>query len=546
MPAWRGVFAWFGLVPLILAALYEADAGNQAKGKPERVLRRGFLVGYLAGVLWYMGNCYWIYDTMLIHGHLSPVISLLLLIGYSLVLGAYFGLFTLGIVLIKRATGSMRWALLAAPIIWTGLDLLAARFTSVPWDQLGYSQVDNALMTQLAPWMGVYGITFVLVAANALLASSILLRCDKFRRGFAIAGVLLMAIGVGGLLLKPVQPATEATAMLVQPNLDVTEDNLWRGAEWDQQMADFTRLAYDQCNASKYIPGIPELEKSVVVPKCLSQEHDAQQKPPALVAWPESPAQFYELDKHFQNSMALVARSVQAPMVVGGIGINYDEQENLYHYYNSGMVFGADGSPAGRYDKIHLVPYGEYIPFQKLFSFAHKLTGRVASMTPGAERKVFRLNGHYYGVFICYEAVFADEIRHFAELGGEVFVNISDDGWYGDTSAPWQHLNMTRMRAIENRRWIVRATNDGVTAAIDPYGRVRQSIERHKRGALAANFGYATERTFYTMHGDVFAWICAILSVVGVGWAARKLLRIYLDDSRISSKSSNKTGKPKS
>jgi apolipoprotein N-acyltransferase len=187
------------------------------------------------------------------------------------------------------------------------------------------------------------------------------------------------------------------------------------------------------------------------------------------------------------------------------------------------MAFAADGSEVGRYDKIHLVPWGEYVPYPKFFVFARKLTGKVASYTPGTTRNVFLLqsaNGesHRYGVFICYESVFADEVRHFALNGAEVLVNASDDGWYGDTSAPWQHLNMARMRAIENRRWILRDTNDGVTASIDPYGRVRQSIPRHRVDALPAEFGFRSDITFYTAHGDVFAWLCAILSIGVAGW----------------------------
>jgi len=126
---------------------------------------------------------------------------------------------------------------------------------------------------------------------------------------------------------------------------------------------------------------------------------------------------------------------------------------------------------------------------------------------------------HRYGFFICYEAVFADEVRHFARNGAEVLVNISDDGWYGDTSAPWQHLNMARMRAIENRRWLLRDTNNGVTASIDPYGRVRQSIARHQVGELPAQFAFNADITFYSAHGDVFAWLCAILSVGVVVWS---------------------------
>jgi apolipoprotein N-acyltransferase len=211
--------------------------------------------------------------------------------------------------------------------------------------------------------------------------------------------------------------------------------------------------------------------------------------------------------------------------VVGGVGVDYSVEEQAWHDYNSAIIVGADGARVGRYDKIHLVPFGEYIPFKNLLFFAHKLTGRVSEFTRGDERKVFRLGGHRYGVFICYEAVFADEVRQFARLGAEVLVNVSDDGWYGDTSAPWQHLNMARMRAIENRRWLLRDTNNGITAVIDPYGRVRQSIPRHQTDALPAQFGFRDDVTFYTAHGDVFAWACAILALGIVGGALKACLR---------------------
>ncbi|HEU5457510.1 MAG TPA: apolipoprotein N-acyltransferase, partial [Terracidiphilus sp.] len=245
-----------------------------------------------------------------------------------------------------------------------------------------------------------------------------------------------------------------------------------------------------------------------------------------LVAWPESPAPFAQGDPRFVPSMAKVAQAVRAPLVVGGVGMDYSESEQGWHDYNSAMIFGADGVMVGRYDKIHLVPFGEYVPFKNLLFFAHKLTGAVSSFDRGQERKVFRLNGHRYGVFICYEAVFADEVRDFSRLGAEVLVNISDDGWYGDTSAPWQHLNMARMRAIENRRWLLRDTNNGVTAAIDPYGRVRESIPRHKTGALDAEFGFRDDVTFYSEHGDLFGWLCAILGLAVVGRALRASLRL--------------------
>ena len=194
------------------------------------------------------------------------------------------------------------------------------------------------------------------------------------------------------------------------------------------------------------------------------------------------------------------------------------------------MLFDADGTsrrplrqnPPRALRRVHSVSESAHVRAQ-----AHRPGWPVRR---GTERKVFLLdtqNGgsHRYGVFICYEAVFADEVRQFARNGAEVFVNISDDGWYGDTSAPWQHLNMARMRAIENRRWILRDTNTGVTASIDPYGRVRQSIPRHQADALPAEFGFRSDITFYTRtatcsRGCVLCWLPRI-----VGWAGKRLLR---------------------
>ena len=521
MPPWRSVFAWFALVPLLWALLSKTSMETSA-ARPHP-LRHAFLLTYVSGVLWYCGNCYWVRDTMMRYGDMPPLAPTLLLIGFSLVLGLYFGLFGLGVMLVRRATASTRLALAAAPFLWAALELAAARITSVPWDQLGYSQVDNALVNQLAPWTGVYGISFVLVAVNALLAGGLLLSNRRRRMTSGIAGLVLFAIGVGGILLQPPRPAPSATAVLIQPNLDVAGVGLWAGpGEWDQHMTEFAKLAGEQCKS--YVAGIPQTgapQGEIVCPPYPTH--------PDLVAWPESPAPFEEDDPRFQHSLISIARQIQAPLVVGNVGMDYSAENQAWREYNSALVVGADGARIGRYDKIHLVPFGEYVPFQKLLFFARKLTGRVSAFDRGERREVFRLNGHRYGVFICYEAVFADEVRQFSRLGAEVLVNISDDGWYGDTSAPWQHLNMARMRAVENRRWLLRDTNNGVTASIDPYGRVRQSIPRHQTDALPAEYGFRDDITFYTAHGDVFAWLCAILSMGLVGWSVRASLhlRIY-------------------
>ena len=180
--------------------------------------------------------------------------------------------------------------------------------------------------------------------------------------------------------------------------------------------------------------------------------------------------------------------------------------------FNSAAIVSPSGDWTARYDKVHLVPFGEYLPFPRLFAFAGGLTQEVGEFKAGASRAPLEAGGTRLGIFICYESVFPDEVRQFADQGAQVFVNLSNDGWYGDSGAYAQHLNQTRMRAIENNRWILSATDTGVTASIDPYGRTVARLARKERGALVAPYALTSVTTFYTRHGDWFAYLCAIIS----------------------------------
>jgi apolipoprotein N-acyltransferase len=179
-------------------------------------------------------------------------------------------------------------------------------------------------------------------------------------------------------------------------------------------------------------------------------------------------------------------------------------------------LISSQGEWVARYDKIHLVPFGEYVPFKRVFGFAGGLTQQVGDFLPGTSRAPLAAGDTKLGVFICYESIFPDEIRRFAANGAQVLVNISNDGWYGDSGAYAQHLRQARMRAVENARWLLRATNTGVTAAIDPYGRIVASAPRKMRTALEANYAVSNVTTFYTRHGDWFAYVCAIISIVAL------------------------------
>jgi apolipoprotein N-acyltransferase len=243
---------------------------------------------------------------------------------------------------------------------------------------------------------------------------------------------------------------------------------------------------------------------------------------PGLIIWPESPAPFFATDLHVRATVSDIARRTHSSIIAGTIGIRGTGDPNRTPViYNSASVIAPTGEWTLEYDKIHLVPFGEYVPFSGLLFFARKLTRDVGNFGRGHSRQPLEIDGNRVGIFICYESIFPDEVRQFARNGAEVLVNISNDGWYGNTSAPLQHLNMARMRAVENNRWLLRDTNTGVTAVIDPYGRITERAPRWQRTALQGAYDIKQTTTFYTRYGDWFPILCAIIALLGL------LLRVY-------------------
>ena len=498
VPFWRTFFSWVAFVPLFYGLLMRENLNHP------KALLRGTLAAYLMGFLWFTGNCYWIYQTMLYYGGLPPLISAGILIAYSLVLGLYFAALGLLVTATARAFRNPSYALLATPFFWVALELLSARLTKVPWDLLGYSQVDNFLLSGLAPWTGVYGVTFVLVAGNALIAWGILAPTGKRRLVLLITGFLAVLVLQNGDHFAPPSAPSPATAVLLQQNLNVNQDNRWPGADYEHHVSEFAKLSTRTCGP--FLAGMPDLNAYPVTPDC-----PAKPVTPDVILWPESPAPFLDKDPRLLTPLRDLAVYMHAPVIAGTTSL--DAHGDRFDMYNSALFVRPDGTVAGRYDKIHLVPWGEYIPYKNFFSFAKNLTQQAGDMTHGWRRVVFSSGGHRFGVFICYEEIFGDEIRLFAKQGAQVLVNISNDGWYGDTCAPWQTLNMSRMRAIENRRWLLRDTNTGITTVIDPYGRLTASVQRHALTSLAAWYGYRSDQTFYTVHGDLFAYLCGIITL---------------------------------
>jgi apolipoprotein N-acyltransferase len=493
--------SWFALAPLIVALLRARSIGalevpGSLKLQPASPVQ-AFLLAYACGVLWYLGTCYWIYDTMHQYGGIPAPLALLILFLFSLYLGLYHGLFGLLIGLLAtrgREPSLQTWrALAAAPFLWVAVELARTRVTGFPWNLLGIAQVDNAAQSRIAQWTGVYGISFEIVVINVAIAAAFLVPRKK-RGALLTAALASAAVFQAGRLIELPASVADRAALLVQENIPVAAD--WTRPLFESTLRDLSSLSERPLAAEKV--------------------NETSSKPRIdtdLIVWPESPAPFFTNDPLFRNAIGEMARQTNKWVITGLIGTTSAARVNQSsQMFNSAELVSPGGDWRARYDKIHLVPFGEYLPFPSLFSFAGGLTKEVGEFTPGNSRMPFEAGNSRVGVFICYESIFPDDVRQFAHGGAQVFVNISNDGWYGDSGAYAQHLNQTRMRAIENDRWILSATNTGVTAAIDPWGRLAAQIPRKVRAALVAPYALTSVTTFYTRNGDWFAYLCAIIS----------------------------------
>lgn len=523
VPVWRTALCWLALTPLLIAL-----TGKDALGRPLRIFE-GAVLGYCSGFVWYVGNCYWVYATMHTYGGIAKPAAAGILVLFCLYLGLYHALFGAIIAALRRSQLGVRGAILLSPFAWVAVELARARITGFPWDLLGITQVDNPLLTRLAPFTGGYGLSFVIACVNALWLTRITLKERRHTRTtLTVAGVAIVLLYILFLrhIQAPVREGTSAMATLVQENLEVGAAAESAGPQLtkSEMLRTFSSLSLFPPNG-EVCGGIPELPSTKCVGNLTPHQGDNHGgtrylSRTDLIVWPEAPNSLYESDPEFRDAMSRLARAAQAPIIVGNIGIDSNPAAKRgYDLYNSANFVQADGSFVGRYDKMHLVPFGEYVPYKKLFFFAGNLLADVGEFNPGMQRSVFKTNGQTYGTFICYESIFGDEIRQYENMGAGVLVNISDDGWYGDTSAAWEHLNMVRMRAIENHRWVLRATNTGVTASIDPFGHVIMAAPRHIRTSLRVGFDYEHDITFYAAHGDLFAYLCALVTSAALGWS---------------------------
>jgi apolipoprotein N-acyltransferase len=479
---------WVACLPLLLALLAEKRAAQ------------GFWLGYFSGVIFLIGSCYWFVGVMRHYGGLSPEVGAGVLVLFAAVFSTFFGAF--GLLETTIAKRSVGWALILAPFLWVALELARTYLiTGFPWNLLGYAVRPQGL-EQIARVTAVYGLSFLAVATSAVLAWIMLNPRRRFRWISLSAWVVLLAAGNGLLQPPPPQPGPNV-ALLVQPNIPLDEARLQDWVPW---------LNPNPLNTL--------VDRSVTA----SRGPAVAAKFPPLLVWPEEPAPFYfNRDPIFKTAVEQMARESNAYVIVGTVTF---QGEGTSHPKNSAVVLSPDNRVLLQYDKIHLVPFGEYVPWWAFPGEVGRITSEVGVFVPGNSIRVAKTPEGSIGIFICYEAIFPQLVRKVTAAGAGVLVNISDDGWFGDSSAPYQHFEMARFRAIENGRFLLRATNNGITAIVDPYGRVQDEIPRHREMILTGSFRYLTGETFYTGHGDVFAWGCIVVAlgiVLTIGLFARRV-----------------------
>lgn len=467
---------WVAIIPLILSLVSEPNPGL------------GFLWGFVSGAIFLCASLYWFVGVMENYGNLNLPEALGAMVLFLVMFAPFWGAF--GLIECLAARKSLRLALTLAPFLWVALELARTYLiTGFPWDLLGYAVASPGL-EQLASVTSVYGLSFIAAALSALLAWVILEPRVIAAKWLAITWIMLL-LAASVALAPPRLPRPRHLAVLVQPDVPLNDRGAMNWSPW-QNPAPLEHLVQASLESTS--------------------EHRSGTTGDPLIIWSENSAPFFfDQGPLFRGAAEGMARRAHAFVVVNTITFAGPRQTRPQ---NTAIVLNPSGQKVLEYHKIHLVPMGEYVPGWLRFTRMSKMTSEVSDFVPGSSYRTASTPEGGIGVFICYEAIFPQLVRRLVPSGPGVLVNISDDAWYGRSAARFQHLNMARFRAIENHRYLLRATNDGITAVIDPYGRIVARAPQYRQSVLAARFSYESRRTFYTTQGDVFAWSCVVLSVV--------------------------------
>jgi apolipoprotein N-acyltransferase len=477
--------AWVALVPFLVAL---SRAGST---------RSGALLGMAFGVAFFGLDLRWIYQTVVVHGHFHPVLGAVTFVGLVATLALYTSAFGFALAMFRKLGYQ---AALVAPFLWVTLEYLRSVFlTGFPWDLLGYSQAGFLTLIQIADITGVFGISFVIVLVNSILTHMVdaVFLGERFSLrlcAFALFCVSLVVI-YGHLKVQEWSRVSESASHYA---IGTLQGNIPQEIKWDEKSRAATFSIYEALGSK------------------------ATREGAKLLIWPETsvPVLFGSSDPDWKIPGEISER-LGAPMLIGApVGENID---GAYHYFNSALLINGQ-SIVARYDKIHLVPFGEYMPLSWLLPLGPGIAARDMDYSEGREMTVMSASGSpRFSVLICYEAIFPEPASRAVRAGAQFLVNITNDGWFGNSGAPYQHLAMAGLRSVENRVWLLRSANTGISGAFDPAGRLTNSVDLSETGQFTTKVSVANHpNTFYNRWGNIFALSCAlfcVIPIIGRGWA---------------------------
>jgi apolipoprotein N-acyltransferase len=477
-----------------------------------------FGCGFLHGLFFVLTSVPWIATVLAVHGGLSTAGGWGVLFLIAGAWGILTGSFTW--IVQRLSCRSIGLACAGAPFVWVTFEFVRAHLPEIsfPWNLLGYPASTNLALLQLTTITGIYGLSFLVAAFSALLAWADSATATPAARRVAVLGTcvaLILIVMVAGPRFVPV-PQAKHYARAVQVNFPEVE-------------------AYPSDWFRAHTADLDEIEH-------LSLGSSGRE--PDFLVWPEAPAPFSFEDPQFAKRASMLAIRFHHSFLAGVIEwrplVDFSEASarHVLVPYNSAILVDTQGQDVFTYDKIHLVPFGEYEPFPLIHRVVSSVSSEVGGFRKGTKYAIGHLPGGFtFGTFICYEAIYPGEIRRFAANGAELYVNISNDGWFGRSAAAEQHLRMARVRAVENRRWILRVTNNGFTVSVDPYGRIFSPLPPDVRAAADLPYDFRTDQTMYTRFGDWFAWLCVIVSVILLAstfWKGKTVREEVLAPSQVS------------
>ena len=472
--------AWIALVPL-LYAIRDLSVGT------------GFWVGFITGLIHFLSLLYWLVPVMLTYGYLPMFLSVAVLFLLASVLALFIALFAAAVTAAGRKPAG---CLTLIPLIWVALEYVRSFiFSGFPWELLGYSQYNRLQLIQISDIFGVYGLSAILAFVNGAIVITLLHLTKKQWRQTDItkrlaAGSMIASILGAALTLTyghfRLQAIDSFIAAAPKTRISVIQANIDQAIKWDPAFQIKTIKKYNQLSAL------------------------ANKQQPDLIVWPESATPFYFLYDSGPTKMVFEGiRQSGTDYLIGSP--SFVRTDGVVQYFNSAYLIIPEEKSLKKYDKAHLVPFGEYVPFKKWLPFLGKMVAQVGDFRTGKIGQTLPWHGVQLGVQICYEIIFPGLSRAMTKNNASILVNITNDAWFGKTSGPYQHFSMTVFRAVENRRALVRSANTGISGFIDPAGRILAATELLQDAVATRTVPLLKEKSIYTKIGDLFAQACLLV-----------------------------------